>query len=193
MLDLRWPQLVWRIGTTPTLALQSQTISFGAIASQTVGTALTLSATATSGLSVSFASTTSAVCTVAGTTLSLIAGGTCTIQATQTGNSTYEPATPVSQSFTVSAENPAPIIASFFPAFVVAGSAAQNVMLTGANFLTTTTATLGGVAHAITYVNPTTITLSLTASDQATVGTEAITLTNPTPGGGTASGTCPSS
>lgn len=125
------------------------------------------------------------VCTVSSATATLIAPGVCTIQATQAGNSAYEPAAPVSQSFTVSAENPAPTIGSVSPTFVVVGSAAQNVTLTGTNFLTTTTATFAGVAHTLTYVNSTTITLSLTASDQATVGDEAVALSNP--GGGTAS------
>jgi hypothetical protein len=80
----------------------SQTITFNAIASQTAGASLNLSATATSGLTVSFASSTPSVCAVSGTNATLLAAGTCTIEATQTGNSNYTAATPVSQSFTVS-------------------------------------------------------------------------------------------
>ena len=83
--------------------LTSQTITFANPGAQTVGTPLNLVATASSGLTVSFASTTTTVCTVSGTTASFIAAGTCTIQATQAGNSTYAAATPVSQSFTVNA------------------------------------------------------------------------------------------
>jgi hypothetical protein len=41
------------------------------------------------------------VCTVSGTTANLTGAGTCTIQASQSGNASYAPATPVSQSFTV--------------------------------------------------------------------------------------------
>jgi hypothetical protein len=81
--------------------LTAQTITFAQPATQTVGTPLTLIATATSGLAVSFASTTSAVCTVSGTTATFLAAGTCTIQATQAGNSTYAAATMVARSFTV--------------------------------------------------------------------------------------------
>ena len=70
--------------------------------SQAYGTApFTVTATATSGLPVSFASQTTSVCTVATATVTLIAGGTCTIQATQAGNATYAAATPVNQSFLV--------------------------------------------------------------------------------------------
>jgi hypothetical protein len=80
-----------------------QTISFPAIATQTVLTSAGLSATASSGLTVSFASATPAVCTVAAgaTTASLLTSGTCTIHATQAGNSTYSAAPTVNMSFTV--------------------------------------------------------------------------------------------
>ena len=86
---------------TINLNLAAQTITFPAIPTQTVGTPLTLSATASSGLAVGFASTTTSICTVSGTTATFIASGTCTIQATQAGNSTYAAAPLVSQSFTV--------------------------------------------------------------------------------------------
>jgi hypothetical protein len=80
----------------------SQTITFGTLPNQALGTPpFTVSATASSGLAVSFASTTSAVCTVSGATVTLAAAGTCTIQATQTGNANWLAATPVSQSFQV--------------------------------------------------------------------------------------------
>jgi sugar lactone lactonase YvrE len=81
---------------------QSQTITFGALSNLTLGSApFTLSATASSGLPVSFASTTTSICTVSGTTATLVAAGTCTIQATQSGNASYAAAAPVSQSFQV--------------------------------------------------------------------------------------------
>ncbi len=81
---------------------ESQTITFGALSNQAFGTApFTISATASSGLAVSFASTTPAVCTVSGATVTLVAAGTCTVQATQAGNANYAAATPVNQSFQV--------------------------------------------------------------------------------------------
>ena len=80
----------------------SQFISFAALSDQPLGTVpFTITASSTSGLPVSFASSTSAVCTVSGATVTLLAVGTCTIQATQAGNTSYAPATPVSQSFQV--------------------------------------------------------------------------------------------
>jgi hypothetical protein len=81
---------------------QSQAITFGALSNLALGgVPFALSATASSGLPVSFASTTTSVCTVSGTTATLVAAGTCTIQATQAGDATYATATPVSQSFQV--------------------------------------------------------------------------------------------
>ena len=83
-------------GTTP------QTITFPAItAVEYAGTTLSLSATATSGLTVSFASAATSVCTVSGTKATLIAAGSCTIDANQSGNSTFAAAPMAPQSFSV--------------------------------------------------------------------------------------------
>ena len=94
--------------------LTKQTITFAQPAAQTVGTPLTLTATASSGLAVSYASTTQTVCTVSGTTVTFLAGGTCTINATQGGDSTYAAATPVARSFTVNSAVGAPVINNFW-------------------------------------------------------------------------------
>ena len=80
----------------------SQTIPFAALPSQPYGTPpFTIGATASSGLAVTFTSLTTTVCTVSGDTVTLVAGGTCTIHATQAGNPDYTAATPVNQSFQV--------------------------------------------------------------------------------------------
>ena len=86
------------------VAAEAQTITFGAIGTQTVGTSLTLSATASSGLAVSYTSSTTAVCTVSGSTATFVGAGTCSITASQGGNSAYAAATPVTESFAVAAE-----------------------------------------------------------------------------------------
>ena len=85
-----------------------QTISFGPLSNMALGSApFTVSATASSGLAVSFASTTPSVCTLSGATVTLIGVGTCTIEATQAGDANYAAATPVDQSFQVTAALPA--------------------------------------------------------------------------------------
>jgi hypothetical protein len=50
---------------------------------------------------VTFASNTAPVCTVSGVTVTLVAVGTCSITASQPGNSTYAAATPVTQTFPI--------------------------------------------------------------------------------------------
>jgi alpha-tubulin suppressor-like RCC1 family protein len=87
-------------GTTP------QTINFPAIAAkQTSSAPFTLNATASSGLPVSYAITAgSSVAVLSGNTVTLTGTtGSVTIQASQNGNGTYAAATPVSQSFNVTA------------------------------------------------------------------------------------------
>jgi len=84
---------------------QAQTITFTSTppTSATVGGSYAVSATASSGLSVSFSSDTTSVCTVSGSTVSFVAGSTCTVRASQSGNTSYNPAPDVLQSFSVSA------------------------------------------------------------------------------------------
>lgn len=85
----------------------AQTITFANPGTQNFGTAPTLTATSSSGLPVTFSSSTTAVCTItSGGTLTLRDGGSCTIDANQAGNGTYNPANVVSQSFTVAAVVP---------------------------------------------------------------------------------------
>lgn len=83
-----------------------QTISFAALANKPLGSAPSiLSATASSSLAVTFTSTTPTVCTLTNRTVTTIATGLCTIIATQAGDATFEPATPVTQSFQITAEH----------------------------------------------------------------------------------------
>jgi hypothetical protein len=130
-----------------------------------------------------------AVYTVSNSTATLVAAGTCTISALQAGNSTYAATTPVSHAFTVNAisTNPVPTMTGISPSFLLVGSAAQSITITGTKFLATTTATYNGLAHNPANISSTSLTLSLTASDPATAGIFNILLTNPTPGGGSAS------
>jgi uncharacterized repeat protein (TIGR03803 family) len=83
-------------------ALQDQTIAFAKPPNKTLGAPpFMVSATASSGLAVSFASASTSVCSVTGSTVTLLAVGICTIHATQPGNASYAPATPVNRSFQV--------------------------------------------------------------------------------------------
>lgn len=96
------------------VAATAQTITFPTPGAQNYGTAPTLTATASSNLQVSFTSSTSSVCTITSTgTLTFHTSGSCTIDADQGGDATYDPAGTVSQTFSVNALRPgAPTIQS---------------------------------------------------------------------------------
>lgn len=82
----------------------SQVITFNQPSSQTTGATVTSGAvTNASGLTVILTSLTPSVCTVSGLNIITLTAGTCTITASQPGNSTYSPATNVTRSFTVNA------------------------------------------------------------------------------------------
>jgi hypothetical protein len=91
------------------LAPLNQTITFNALANRTLlQSPFTVSATATSGLPVTFSVTTPAICSSGGTrgaTITLLAPGTCTVQADQAGNASFNPAPSVSRSFLISKVN----------------------------------------------------------------------------------------
>jgi hypothetical protein len=70
-----------------------QTITFANPGAQTFGTSPTLSASATSGLTVTFSSSTTGVCTITGGGLTtFVTAGTCSINANQSGNASYQAA-----------------------------------------------------------------------------------------------------
>jgi hypothetical protein len=89
--------------------------------------------------------------------------------------------------FAVTANNPAPTLTSLSPASAVAGAASQTLTLTGTNFVASSTVTYNGVGHTATLVSSTQLTISLSATDQATTGSYAVVVTNPAPGGGASS------
>jgi YD repeat-containing protein len=87
-----------------------QNITFGMLSNQTLESSPPpLSATASSGLGVTFSSNTLPVCTVSGVNITLAAVGICSITASQNGNATYNAATPVTQTFTVSTTGIQPV------------------------------------------------------------------------------------
>src|SRR5262249_40739768 len=87
--------------TSFTVVKGNQTISFGSLANKTYGISpFSVSATASSGLSVSF-SIVSGPATLAGNTVTITGAGTVTVRASQAGDSNWNAASPVDQSFTV--------------------------------------------------------------------------------------------
>ncbi|MBF9143331.1 IPT/TIG domain-containing protein [Hymenobacter properus] len=81
--------------------------------------------------------------------------------------------------------NPVPTITSLAPSSATAGDPAQTLTVNGTNFITSSVVNFNGTARTTTYVSATQLTIQLTAADLATAGSYDVTVTNPTPGGGT--------
>jgi hypothetical protein len=87
-------------------SLQSQTIQFDAIPAKAVGdTSFVISASSSSGLQVQFACSNPKVATVTNGEVKIIGAGSCNIIAFQDGDTTFLPATQVTQKFTVTKGN----------------------------------------------------------------------------------------
>lgn len=88
----------------------TQTITFNNPGSVDFGTTTTLNGTASSGLAIIYTSQTTNICTVSGNQLTARAPGNCTIHANQPGDTTWEPAPEVIQTFAVVVPGGAPNI-----------------------------------------------------------------------------------
>jgi hypothetical protein len=101
-------------GTVIIKWLPGQSISFTQLADQNKNSASTamLAATSTSSLTVTFSTSTAGVCTISATTVTFISQGTCTVVASQSGNSSYQAAVDVAMSFTIGGDLTLTITAS---------------------------------------------------------------------------------
>ena len=126
------------------VGLTTQTIGFtstppaGAVAG---GAGYTVGATASSGLAVAFSLSagSAGVCTISGAAISFVGGGTCTINANQSGNGSYQAAPQAQQSFTVAGSPPpkSPQTIHF------TSTAPAGAVVGGSNYSVTATASSG--------------------------------------------------
>jgi uncharacterized repeat protein (TIGR02543 family) len=133
---------------------QTQTITFSNPGSKTVSTAsISSGATTTaSGLNVTLTSTTTGVCTISGLNIVLMnVAGTCSVTATQAGNTTYATATPVTQSFTVTSLTPQSIT---FPVVT------DKTWSTGYSFASSATTSASGLTVTLASLTPSVCTVS---------------------------------
>ena len=122
-----------------TVAKGNQTITFSALANKTFDQGpITVSATASSGLAVSYISTTLSICTVGASSgvVTFVAVGSCSITAGQAGDSNWNAATQVSQSFTISKGNQTITFTSSNPSPVTVGGATYTPTATSPAGLT---------------------------------------------------------
>ena len=96
----------------------------------------------------------------------------------------YSVSAVASAAYTINLPNPAPAISSMSPAFTSAGGAAFTLTINGTGFLSSSVAYWGTSALSTQFVSSTQVTAQVTAADIAVAETTAITVQNPSPGGG---------
>lgn len=122
-------------------------------------------------------------------------GGTSGATAPSTGRiSTFTTQTRVSDSGTltditipptITVNNPVPTTTSISPTSTFAGGVGFAIAVNGTNFNASSTVNWNGLARTTIFASSTQISASINAADIATAGTAAVTVVNPTPGGGT--------
>jgi hypothetical protein len=173
-----------------TIAKASQTITASSFANRSwtsVTASLNGSATASSSLTVSWSSTTTSVCTVTGTTLALVSSGTCSLTASQAGNTNYDAAADVVVSFTV---NKASVtLGSFALTSQVYGDAAFDITNPTATFIgsvdgtwsyasaTTSVATVSGNRVTVLTAGSSVVTATFTPTDSGKYAVRTTTAT----------------
>ncbi len=190
------------------VTVAAQTISFTSqllVGVVYQGTPYTPTATSTSGLSVSTSAGPAGVCVKPGTTVTFVGVGSCTVTATQPGNSQYGAGTPVTQVIAV-AQSPQAITIVSNPGLAVVGGAPYSLsaaapggtvvfsILTPAicslsagdvSFIAVGTCTVGfNQAGGTNYLAAPQVTQSITVSK----GSQIITFTSAAPGGATVAG-----
>jgi len=85
----------------------------------------------------------------------------------------------------ISLLNPAPAIQTIAPNSVTVGSANTLLAIFGTGFNTSSTVNLDGTVETTTLVSPTEVTITIPAGNQTVAGTHNVTVSNPSPGGGT--------
>jgi len=86
---------------------------------------------------------------------------------------------------TFTTNNPVPAITSISPATATSGGALFTLTVNGNNFVSNSTVRWGVANRTTTFVSSTQLTAAILAADILTAGTSAVTVFNPTPGGGT--------
>lgn len=86
--------------------------------------------------------------------------------------------------FTIQTPNPVPTLTSLSQSGTTAGSPAITLTVTGTNFVQSSTVLWNGSPLSTSYTSATTLTAQVPATDLATAGTLAVTVSNPAPAGG---------
>ena len=148
---------------TFTFTTATQTITFSTPSAMTVGgSTQTVSPTASSSLTVTLTSTTTGICTVAGFVITAVASGTCSITASQAGNTNFLAATDVIQTLAITAIiNVAAIAGVTAP---VIGATPVSTTTAGSGYIGAVTWASSGGALVGNFASGTTYTATITLS-----------------------------
>jgi N-acetylneuraminic acid mutarotase len=122
------------------------------------------------------------------TTSSTVYSGAIPISSTQTieaiaTDTGYSTSIVASAAYTIA--NPLPAISGISPAITDAGGTVFTLTVNGSGFIASSTVYWGTSALTTTYLSATQLTAQVPAADISTAGTNAISVQNPAPGGGT--------
>jgi hypothetical protein len=92
-----------------------------------------------------------------------------------------------SGNLTFTIRNPQPTLTDLTPSSKNVGTAEFNLLVTGTNFLATSKVMWEGTERNTTYINATSLNVTILQSDLAIAGKKNVTVFNPIPGGGTSS------
>ncbi len=140
----------------------NQTINFTSTVPATAkvaGPTYTVTATATSGLTPAFTvdASASAVCSISGATVSLLTVGTCVINANQAGNTNYNAAPQLQQSFAVAKGDQTIVFTSTAPATAKVGGPTYTVAATASPSALPVTFTIDVSAAAVCSISGVTV------------------------------------
>ncbi len=93
-----------------------------------------------------------------------------------------------SSGLTFTINNPVPTLSLISPNSATAGGAGFTITCTGTNYNSQSIVRWNGSNRTTTFVNATTVTAAINASDIAVAGSATVTVFNPAPGGGTSGG-----
>lgn len=97
---------------------------------------------------------------------------------------TYNTNQTATKDFTITINNPAPVLTSLTPSLATEGDPAVTLTVTGSGLVTASVVHWNGAARPTTYVSARQLTTEITAADLASPSTATVTVVNPGPGGG---------
>jgi hypothetical protein len=115
--------------------------------------------------------------------------GSHSMVANYSGDASFNASASAPFTFTITGSNPIPAVTTISPTSKAAGGAAFTLTVNGTNFIEGATVKFGAnAALTPTFFSATQLQVTVPAGDIAAAGTPAVTVVNPTPGGGTSNG-----